>query len=81
MQAVSFLFNFLWRENYRVPLKDAGKLAQSPHWYEGGGGGNDLLHSFYVESATGYKPKTGLWLCIMQAYSCNYDHSANYFCL
>ena len=39
MQAVSSLFNFLWRENYRVPLKDAGKLAQSPHWYEGGGGG------------------------------------------
>ena len=50
----------------------------------GGGGGvavNDLLHSFYVESATGYKLKTGLWLCIMQAYSCNYDHFANYFCL
>lgn len=47
----------------------------------GVGGGDDLLHSFYVESATGYKPKTGLWLCIMQAYSYNYDHSANYFCL
>ena len=39
MQAVSSLFNFLWKENYRVPLKDAGKLAQSPHWYEGGVGG------------------------------------------
>lgn len=81
MQAVSSLFNFLWRENYRVSLKDAAKLDQSPHWYEGGGGGDDLLHSSFVESVTGYRLKTGLWLCIMEADSCNYDPSANYFSL